>query len=80
MTDDRLLVPDFEVSPDLRPYTSVISLDSFGLEPPEPSPYPSDQRNELMMMGHDSRSRTARSQETNLEDLSDAKDRNQPGS
>lgn len=66
-TDDRLLVPDFEVSPDLRPYTSVISLDTFGFQPPEPS----DQRNELMMMGHDSRI---------LEDPSDAKDRTQPGS
>ena len=81
---DRLptMVPDYDVSPDLRPYISVLSLDTFEFQPPDPSPqYRLDP--EPLMRRQGSRSRTSRSRETSsAEDHLDTKDihRNQSGS
>lgn len=67
------MVPDYDLSPDLRPYTSVISLDTFGFQPPDTSPqYPLDQHEPRRQYA---RTRTSRSRETSSTgDRSDAKD------
>ena len=82
---DRLpsMVPDYEVSPDLRPYMSILSLETFEFQPPDSSPqYPLEQP-EPGMRRQGSRSRTSRSRETSsANDHSDAKPihRDQSGS
>ena len=73
------MVPDYEVSPDLRPYISILSLETFEFQPPDPSPqYPSGS----LMRRQGSRSRTSRSRSVEDRHDSDAKDiqRNQSGS
>jgi hypothetical protein len=82
---DRLptMVPDYEVSPDLRPYISILSLETFEFQPPDSSPQYPTERQEPLMRRQGSRSRTSRSRETSsAEDRSDAKDirSNQSGS
>lgn len=75
------MVPDFESSPDLRPFVSVMSLDTFGYQPPDTCPlYPSHRhdRDPLIMRQH-SHLRMSRSREISLEDHSDIH-KNQSGS
>lgn len=79
---DRLptaVQPDFDLSPDLRPFTSVISLDTFGYRPPDTSPqYPFDRHDPtLMTRQYSPRSRTSRSRSP--QDRSDV-ERHQSGS
>ena len=74
------MVPDYEVSPDLRPYISILT---FEFQPPDSSPQFPSERHEPLMRRPGSRSRTSRSRETSsAEDRSDAKDihSNQSGS
>ena len=52
------------LAPEVRPYMSVLSLNSFGFHPPSPSPpYPSAPGS--------AQGRTSRSRETSSEDRSD---------
>ncbi|KAF8158127.1 hypothetical protein B0H34DRAFT_782730 [Crassisporium funariophilum] len=71
-------VPEYELdalAPELRPYTSVLSLDTFAFQPPDPSPqYPTDANQLMLMRPQYSRARTSRSRETSSEDRSDAED------
>jgi hypothetical protein len=80
---DRLptMVPDYEVSPDLRPYISILSLETFEFQPPDSSPQYLSERRGPLMRRQGSRSRTSRSRETSsAEDRSEDIHRNQSGS
>ncbi|KDR82807.1 hypothetical protein GALMADRAFT_134361 [Galerina marginata CBS 339.88] len=65
-------VPDYELdalAPELRPYTSVLSLDSFGFQPPDLSPHYPSLQDPRLMRDYYMRARTPRSRETSSDDL-----------